>query len=40
MQARFDQGKLAREQPWKFRHITDQRLIKRTEQSIKLLQEK
>lgn len=23
MQARYNQGKLAREQPWKFRHITD-----------------
>jgi hypothetical protein len=40
MQARYDAGKQAREEPWKVRQIQDQKLIKRTEQSIKVLQEK
>jgi hypothetical protein len=31
MQSRYEQGKLAREEPWKSRHITDLRLVKRTE---------
>lgn len=40
MQVRYEEGKLAREEPWKFRQVLDQRLIKRTEAAIKALQEK
>jgi hypothetical protein len=35
--ARYEQGKIARQEPWKARHITDQRLLKRCEATIKLL---
>jgi len=40
IQQRYEQGKIAREEPWKFRQIQDQKLLKRTEASVKLLQEK
>lgn len=40
MQQRYDQGKLQREEPWKARQIMDQKLIKRTLNSVKVLQEK
>jgi hypothetical protein len=34
---RYEQGKLAREEPWKMRSVTDQRLLKRSEHTIKIL---
>lgn len=40
MQQRYEQGKQARDEPWKMRQIQDQRLLKRTEASVKALQEK
>ena len=40
MQAKYEEGKAAREEPWKFRQVLDQRLLKRTEAAIKVLQEK
>jgi len=40
MLAKYEQGKLARNEPWKSRRITDLKLLKRAEASIKLLQER
>lgn len=37
MLAKYEQGKLTRNEPWKSRKITDLRLLKRAEASIKLL---
>lgn len=37
MLAKYEQAKLARTEPWKSRKITDLKLLKRAEVSIKLL---
>lgn len=34
---KYEQGKLARDEPWKMRQVTDHRLLRRTEASVKLL---
>lgn len=40
LMAKYEQGKLARDEPWKMRQVIDHRLLRRAESSIKLLQER